>query len=475
MREKLISQGSGVSRHIVLLQGAKSRVELRPVLASQQWLPWCVTHPEQISAVPAGRLSEVCIVVFDDSLQCRPMDLSSHIADSSMEWIAVATPEAAQDRDTAGMLATSFFDFHTLPVDSDRLLYCVGHAHGKASLRRSVSESTAPSSGCHGMIGSSPPMLALYAAIDKIAGARAPVLITGESGVGKELAARAIHRTSARHAGTFIPVNCGAIPETLIESHLFGHEKGAFTGAYNKQIGSIEAANGGTILLDEIGDLPIASQASLLRFLQESTVARIGSAHQSRVDVRVIAATHVDLATAVRAGRFREDLFYRLNVLPVQVPSLRERSIDILPLADHFFEENRAGKAPNVHGFSADARAAMQRHLWPGNIRELINRIQRAMVMCDGPLITAKDVQLSAREAGCNCSSLANARDHMERDIVESALARTGYNVAAAARGLGISRVTLYRLIKRLTIKSIRRSKEASMLGQRAAAGEAEK
>jgi DNA-binding NtrC family response regulator len=326
------------------------------------------------------------------------------------------------------------------------------------------------------MIGSSPPMLALYAAIDKIAGARAPVLITGESGVGKELAARAIHQASARHAGTFIPVNCGAIPETLIESHLFGHEKGAFTGAYNKQIGSIEAANGGTILLDEIGDLPIASQASLLRFLQESTVARIGSAYQTRVDARVIAATHVDLAAAVRAGRFREDLFYRLNVLPVDVPPLRERSIDILPLADHIFEENRAGKAPNVRGFSADARVAMQRHLWPGNIRELINRIQRAMVMCDGPLITAKDLQLSAREAGCNCGgSLANARDHMERDIVESALARTGYNVAAAARGLGISRVTLYRLIKRLTIKSIRRSREASVLGQRVMVGEAEK
>jgi DNA-binding NtrC family response regulator len=463
-----------VSRHIVLLQGADSQVELRPVLALQQWLPWSVTHPEQISAAPAGRLSEVCIVVFDGSLQCRLVDLSNYIADSSMEWIAVATPEAAQDRDTAGMLVTSFFDFHTLPFDSDRLLYCVGHAHGKASLRRLVSGSSAPNSRCHGMIGSSPPMLALYAAIDKIAGARAPVLITGESGVGKELVARAIHRASARRAGAFIPVNCGAIPDTLIESHLFGHEKGAFTGAYNKQIGSIEAANGGTILLDEIGDLPIASQASLLRFLQESTVARIGSAHQSRVDARVIAATHVDLAAAVRAGRFREDLFYRLNVLPVEVPSLRERSIDILPLADRIFEENRAGKAPSVRGFSADARAAMQRHLWPGNIRELINRIQRAMVMCDGPLITAKDLQLSAREAGCNCSSLANARDHMERDIVESALARTGYNVAAAARGLGISRVTLYRLIKRLTIRSIRRSREASVLGQRVVAGEAE-
>lgn len=241
-------------------------------------------------------------------------------------------------------------------------------------------------------------MLALYAAIDKIACAHAPVLITGESGVGKELAALAIHRASSRHAGAFIPVNCGAIPDTLIETHLFGHDKGAFTGAYNKQIGSIAAADGGTILLDEIGDLPITSQASLLRFLQESTVARIGSTRQTRIDARVIAATHVDLATAVRAGRFREELFYRLNVLPVDVPPLRERSTDIIPLANHIFEGNRVGKAPGVRGFSADARAAMQRHFWPGNIRELINRIHRAMVMCDGPLITAKDLQLSARE-----------------------------------------------------------------------------
>ena len=241
-------------------------------------------------------------------------------------------------------------------------------------------------------------LLALYAAIDKIACAHAPVLITGESGVGKELAALAIHRASSRHAGAFIPVNCGAIPDTLIETHLFGHDKGAFTGAYNKQIGSIAAADGGTILLDEIGDLPITSQASLLRFLQESTVARIGSTRQTRIDARVIAATHVDLATAVRAGRFREELFYRLNVLPVDVPPLRERSTDIIPLANHIFEGNRVGKAPGVRGFSADARAAMQRHFWPGNIRELINRIHRAMVMCDGPLITAKDLQLSARE-----------------------------------------------------------------------------
>src|SRR5208337_4476425 len=171
----------------------------------------------------------------------------------------------------------------------------------------------------------------------------------------------------------------------------------------------IEAAHGGSILLDEIGDLPIASQASLLRFLQESTVTRIGSTRQTRIDARVIAATHVDLAAAVRAGRFREDLFYRLNVLSVDVPPLRERSTDIMLLANHLFEGGRTGRVPGVRGFSADARAAMQRHSWPGNIRELINRIQRAMVMCDGPLITAKDLQLSAQWPNGSCISLANA------------------------------------------------------------------
>jgi DNA-binding NtrC family response regulator len=441
-----------MTRSVVLVQSMDSTQDLVSMLAEHHWEFLRVTRPQQIVETTLnGNGCHVGIVVFDDALACSPTKFTD-IAPAGMEWIAVLPSDKTRDPATANALASGFFfDHHTLPVDRSRLLYCLGHAYGRATLRRTLSKQLAKAEGRFGMIGRSPKMQTLHAQIERIMRASASVLITGESGVGKELAALAIHHGSTRSKGPFVPVNCGALPVNLVESLLFGHERGAFTGAHERHIGSIEAADRGTIFLDEIGDLPLAAQASLLRFLQESTVVRVGSTRSLRIDTRVIAATHTDLEAAVRDGKFREDLFYRLNVLRVQVPPLRERGDDCLLLAEHFLEANHADEAPSVLSFADDVPQAMRRYSWPGNVRELANRVQRAIVMCDGPLIRAFDLQLD-QPATTSAVSLANARSGMERNIVESALGRCRNNVAATARELGISRVTLYRLLRRLKI-----------------------
>ena len=447
-----------MSRGVVLLQAKQSTPDLGPLLAAQHWRLRRAVHPEQIRDALLQADCHVGIAVFDDALGCSPEDLAEVVEDSGMEWVAVLPRDRSRDRLTARLLASSFFDFHTLPVDDVRLLYSVGHAYGKAVLRRAALGPTEPAYGQHGMIGQSPCMVALYARLEKVMRANAPLLLTGESGVGKELAARAVHLGSNRAHGPFVPVNCGALPQTLIESLLFGHEKGAFTGAHERQIGSIEAAHHGSIFLDEIGDLPRSAQASLLRFLQESTVMRVGSTREMRIDARVIAATHMDLREAVRTGRFREDLLYRLNVLNVEIPPLRDRGADSVLLAEHFFRHTASGRAPGLRGFSHQALTAIQHYPWPGNVRELLNRVQRAMVMCDGPLIKTSDLQLDAQPGANSTGSLAIARAGTERELIQAALGRSGQNIAAAARELGVSRVTLYRILRRLGITPQRRA-----------------
>lgn len=439
-------------RNVVLVQSVNSTQDLAAILAEHQWQSRRATQPQQIAATVNGHVCHVGIVVFDDALGCSPTEFTGMVSTTEIEWIAVLPASKKCDPATVDALSSGFFfDHHTLPVDRSRLVYCVGHAYGRAVLRQSRAGQLEKMQGRFGMVGRSPKMLTLYAQLEKIMRARASVLITGESGVGKELAALAIHRGSSRAKGPFVPVNCGALPENLIESLLFGHERGAFTGAHERHIGCIEAAHRGSIFLDEIGDMPLAAQASLLRFLQESTVVRVGATRSLHIDTRVIAATHADLQAAIRAGRFREDLFYRLNVLHVEVPPLREREDDCLLLAEHFFDANSLGKSHGVRGFANDALQAMRKHLWPGNVRELMNRIHRAAVMCDGPWIRAADLQLDER-VKVGVVSLANARSDIEKNIVESALIRCRYNIAAAARELGISRVTLYRLLRRLQI-----------------------
>lgn len=320
----------------------------------------------------------------------------SALSDTCIRWIALLGPGLAEQRDILHQVREHCIDFHRFPLDTQRLRIILGHAHGMARLscleprfsdsRDHVAESD--------MVGSSPSMMECFRSIRKIAGTDACVLITGESGTGKELVARAIHERSKRSSGPFITLNCGAIPSNLIQSELFGYEKGAFTGAHSRKIGHIEAANHGTIMLDEIGDMPFELQVNLLRVLQFGKIQRVGSSAEIPVDVRIIAATHIDLEKACREGRFREDLYYRLHVLRVSLPPLRDRGADISLLARYFCKRFSAEYGATSKPFSAEALEVIQAYSWPGNVRELINKIKSAVLMSEGPLIEPRDLQL---------------------------------------------------------------------------------
>jgi DNA-binding NtrC family response regulator len=440
-------------RKIVALQSAGSPLDLAAQLNRAGWEVKLVRDVAAAGAsVKRFDGFRVGLAVLDQISPGSVTELREIAAVDRIEWIAVVPKAALEIPELALVLVEGFYDFHTLPLDLDRLLVVVGHALGRAALGQRLPERESETTGRYGMVGRSARMLDLYRAIDKIVRVDAPVLISGESGTGKELVARAIHDHSTRRRGPFVPVNCGALPVNLVQSELFGHEKGAFTGAHQRRKGSLESAEGGIIFLDEIGDLPLESQASLLRFLQEKKLVRVGSTAPIGVDTRVIAATHVDLAAAVRRREFREDLYYRLNVLHLQMPPLRDRDGDIALHAETVFGKFASQKGPAVKGFSRAALAAMESHNWPGNVRELINRVQKAMIMCDGRRITPVDLGLAARNAEAGSISLERARHHTERDLIATALQRNQHNVAATARQLGISRVTLYRLMQKLDI-----------------------
>nr|WP_234888582.1 sigma-54 dependent transcriptional regulator [Aeromonas caviae] len=273
---------------------------------------------------------------------------------------------------------------------------------------------------------------------------RLPVLVTGPSGTGKELVARELHYSTFGEESPFVAVNCGAMPHQLIQSELFGHVKGAFTGAQHHKIGKIEAADGGTLFLDEIGELPLEDQATLLRFLQEQCIEAVGSHLTRRVDVRIIAATNIDVEQAVASGGFRMDLYYRLNVVRLRTPALCERAEDIQLLADDILAEVRGGR---VLSFTRKARQAMQSYGWPGNVRELRNRVQRAVVMCSGPFIEADDMELTNMDSLLLDGSLKAVREAAERQALQRTLARFPDQLEEVARTLDISRATLYRLL----------------------------
>jgi two-component system NtrC family response regulator len=292
----------------------------------------------------------------------------------------------------------------------------------------------------------------VFSTVHKVATTDAPVLIVGDSGTGKELVSQAIHRLSGRKDGPFVVINCGAIPETLLESELFGHEKGAFTGAHVQRKGRIEAAKGGTLFLDEIGELSLALQVKMLRFLQEQVIERIGGREQIRVDARVITATNRDLKQAMKAGGFREDLYFRLAVVTIHMPLLREREGDLLLLAKAFLtrytEENRR----KIIGFTPQALRAIQSYSWPGNVRELENRIKRAVIMAEGNKISPADLELGSQTARDEHLNLKMAREALEKEMILKALSKNKDNVTRAAEALGISRPTLYELMDKLDI-----------------------
>jgi DNA-binding NtrC family response regulator len=359
-----------------------------------------------------------------------------------LEWIATPTEAQLHELAVRRYIRKYHFDFVTLPAPAQRVAGTVDRAYQMALLNTDVE----PQSEQDDMIGDCDSMRQLFRAIGKVANNDAPVLICGESGTGKELTAKSVHQKSARRAKPFVALNCGAIPHTLLQSELFGYERGAFTGANARQIGLVEAANHGTLFLDEIGDLPLESQVSLLRLLQEHSIQRLGGREAVRVDVRIISATHVDLETAVRDGRFRADLFHRLCVLRLEEPPLRARGRDIELLAERMFERYRGDTPRAVRGFSISALNAMLSYTWPGNVRELINRVRRAIVMGEGRMITPSDLGITPTMM-TPATTLAESRKAAERRAIDDALMRNRNRPTSAAQELGVSRVTLYRLM----------------------------
>jgi two-component system NtrC family response regulator len=345
------------------------------------------------------------------------------------------------------------YDYFTKPVDLAELKLMLKRAYQLYDLEEenAARRREAAGQGLGALLGNSPAMQALYGTIRKMAGSEAAVLITGESGTGKELVARTIHAESARAARPFVAINCGAIPDNLLESELFGHEKGSFTGATAQRRGRIEFANGGTLFLDEIGELPPALQVKLLRFLQDRTIERVGGRESIQVDARVIAATNRNLDEAIANGTFREDLYYRLRVVTITVPSLRERGQDAMLLAQAFLERAAAEEKKALKGLAPEAWDAIQAYSWPGNIREMENRIKRAVIMAEGRLISPADLELSP--AVPQTSSLRAAKEKTEREVVIAALMKHNGNITRAAAELGLSRQALHEIITKRAIR----------------------
>ncbi|MDI1303037.1 MAG: sigma-54 dependent transcriptional regulator [bacterium] len=387
------------------------------------------------------------IHLLDRHLQHREK-LKNLIRQSGAEWIAVVDAGVIDKPAMRAFISEWFFDFHTLPFDFHRAETTLGRAYGMSRMRNQSAHSTAHEK--HEFIGSSQSARTLRQLVSKLAATDSPVLIRGESGTGKELVARTLHEKSRRSGQPFIAVNCGAIPDQLIQSEMFGHEKGAFTGAHQRKIGRIESADGGTLFLDEIGDLPLELQANLLRFLQEMQIERVGGNKTIEVNVRVLAATHIDIEQAIKQGIFREDLYYRLNVLEIHTSPLRERSADIAVLAQHFAKLYAVEIGRKARPFSEQALGAMSRYNWPGNVRELANRVRRGMALAEGREIETADLGL-APAPGIQLMSgkLENYILRAERQALSDALALHPDNMCRAAEALGISRPTLYRLLHR--------------------------
>ena len=419
-----------------------------------------VTAGDRIAAVSAFSTTRPTVTLLDLGLPPHPNDVEEGLATLSalvmLDKLAKVIVVSGQgDKQNAlRAVGAGAYDFLCKPVDMDELRFVLKRCVYVAELEReyrAMQESARPDA-FEEMIGASPPMQAVFAFVRKVATTSAPVLVLGENGTGKEMVARALHRRSIHHGGPFVPINCNAIPENLLESELFGHEKGAFTGAHALRKGLIETAAGGTVFLDEIGELPAPLQVKLLRYLQEKTFQRVGGRQEIHSDARVVAATNINLQAAVESGKFREDLYFRLAVLVVTLPALRERGDDVTLVAKEFLRRYGAQHGKRGLALAPDALRALGRHTWPGNIRELQNRVQRAAIMAEGKRVTAADMELADAAPSERPLSLREARENVERELVESALRRNGGRISAAAHELGISRPTLYELLEKLGI-----------------------
>ena len=351
------------------------------------------------------------------------------------------------------------YDFFRKPIDLNELKVMIRRAFFHQGIEKAPSapEPERPDNGSsnkkHGILGNCEAMREVFSVIDKVANSDAPVLICGESGTGKELVAKALHQLSSRRKESLVSINCGAIPENLLESEFFGHERGAFTGATNTVKGKVEYADKGTLFLDEIGELPVNLQVKLLRFLQEMCIQRVGGRKTIDVNVRVLAATNINIKDAMRQGQFREDLYYRIGVVTIQLPPLRERGSDLMLLANHFLELHNKALPTKVQGFSPEAVEFLNSYSWPGNIRELDNRIRRASILAGQSQITPEDLGFGDDTADESFpqinKTLRDARSHLERQMVLQALRRFEGNIVKASDALGVSRPTFYDLMRK--------------------------
>ncbi|MBZ5496019.1 MAG: PEP-CTERM-box response regulator transcription factor [Acidobacteriia bacterium] len=409
------------------------------------------------NAVDIFRKEQIPVVLLDLGLPPHPREadegllaLEELLAENPIAKVIIVSGNSER-QNALRAIEKGAHDIFPKPVDLDELSVVLKRVYKRLQLEReSIEErSLAQQVSFADIIGSSLPMKGVFATIRKVANTDVPVLILGESGTGKELVAMAIHNLSRRKSGPFAAINCSAIPETLLESELFGHEKGSFTGATAQRRGKLEYAQGGTLFLDEIGDLAPALQVKILRFLQDRIVERVGGRESITVDSRVIAATHQNLETAVKENRFREDLFFRLAVVTISLPPLRERADDVIEIAEHlvraFSEELHI--APKK--FTRQALVAMKAHDWPGNVRELQNRVKRAMVLSDGQYINAAELELDAPGETRAKPTLKEAKDEVEKEVIAKALQENGGNISKTAKALGVSRPTLYELMER--------------------------
>jgi two-component system, NtrC family, response regulator len=409
------------------------------------------------SAIAMLRAEEPPVVTLDLGLPPDPDGTSEGFA--TLETILSLKPDTkvivasghGAHESMLRAIAAGAWDFYQKPIDIDALGLIVArafHVHALEAENRRLAERADGDAVLGGMITGAPEMLKVTRTIERVAGADVSVMLLGASGTGKELLARGLHDSSPRKKGAFVAINCAAIPETLLESELFGHEKGAFTGAVKTTEGKIELAHGGTLFLDEVGDIPLPLQVKLLRFLQERVIERIGGRKPIPVDTRIVCATHQDIDAMVADGRFREDLYYRLAEIVVRIPSLAERPGDAGLLARHFLRKYAESMKVGVRNVAPDALAAIDAWHWPGNVRELENRIKRAVIMADGKSVTASDLDLESAAEDSGPINLKAARETADRKAIRHALARAEGNISGTARLLGISRPTLYDLMK---------------------------
>lgn len=434
----------------------------------QSQLRWCfddyevVVSGDRETAIAQLRRHQPGVVLLDLGLPPDPGGVTEGLA--TLEAILSMQPETkviivTGDNDRANAVQAighGAYDFYQKPVEPEILKLIVQRAYRVCELE--IENRHLQESGLkwplRGVVASSPEMLKVCRMVEKVAPSDITTLLLGASGTGKEVIARALHELSPRAEQKMIAINCAAIPDNLLESELFGYEKGAFTGATKQTPGKIEYANGGTLFLDEIGDLPLELQAKLLRFLQERVIERVGGRQEIPIDVRIICATHQDLTQHIQDGRFREDLYYRISEITIQIPAVKDRTGDVLLLAKSFLNRFNEELGKSLRGFDKQAVAAIEAYDWPGNVRELESRIKRAIIMADNSYITLDDLELDSSDEEVMPFNLRQVRESAERQAIQRALLNTDDNISEAAKLLGVTRPTLYNFLEKYNIRS---------------------